>query len=242
MRPLATSKRVRARLDEQLGMLDYWCRRESREPWGGPFNGQVLRQRLFLELCSRVLFAAIVETGTHHGSTTAYFWQATRVPIHSFELSPRRHGFARARLWRAADVHLHRGDSRAGIAALASSRALPPGPVFFYLDAHWNRDLPLRQEIDLAFAHWPRAVVMIDDFAVPDDAGYGFDDYGPDRALNLAYLGPRVKPPVTAWFPSAPSSAETGARRGCVLLARDGELIRRVDLVGALRRCTGAIV
>lgn len=235
----AARARVRALLgDERLGMLDYWRRPEWREAWGGPFNGQEFRQRLFAELSSRVVFAAIVETGTYRGTTTAYFRQRTRAPVHSFEVRPRHHGFARARLWLARGVHLHRDDSRAGLAALARSRGRPPGPVFFYLDAHWEGNLPLREEIDLAFAHWGQAVVMIDDFAVPDDPGYGFDDYGPGRALTLAYLGPRAAPPTAIWFPACDSRAETGARRGCVVLARDAELIPQIDSVRTLRRWT----
>jgi len=238
----AARGRVRRWLgEERLGALDYWRRPKWRETWGGPFNGQVLRQRLFVDLCSRLRFAAIVETGTHRGSTTAYFRQTTRVPIHSFESVARHHGFACARLWRARGVHLHFGDSREGISALASSGALPLGPVFFYLDAHWSEDLPLREEIDLAFGHWPQAVVMIDDFAVPDDPGYGFDDYGAGKALTLVYLGPRTAPPTAIWFPAGRSSAETGARRGCILLARDVDLIQRIDSILTLRRWTPAV-
>jgi hypothetical protein len=233
---------VRALLgDERFGMLDYWRRPEWRETWGGPFNGQAFRQRMFAELCVRIAFTAIIETGTYRGTTTAYFRQSTRVPVHSFELRSRHHGFARARLWLARDVHLHRGDSRAGIAALAISRRWPRGPVFFYLDAHWEGDLPLREEVDLAFAHCGQAVIMIDDFAVPDDPGYGFDDYGPGKALTLAYLGPRAASPTAIWFPACVSSAETGARRGCVVLASDAELIRRIDSMRTLRRWTPGV-
>jgi hypothetical protein len=238
MRLLAIARRrLRAWLgDERVGMLDYWRRPEWRESWGGPFNGQVFRQRLFAELCSRVRFAAVVETGTYRGTTTSYFQQTTRVPIHSFESKPRHHGFARARLWRARGVHLHGEDSRAGLARLAADRALPPGPVFFYFDAHWQHDLPLSEEVDLAFAYWSQSVVMIDDFAVPDDPGYAFDDYGPGKALTLAYLGRRTAPPMAVWFPACASSAETGERRGCVVLARDAALTALIDPMRTLRR------
>ena len=217
-------------------MLDYWRRPGWRQSWGGPFNGQTFRQQLFVELCSRVRFVAVVETGTYRGTTTTYFRRTTRVPIHSFESMPRHYGFARARLWRARGVHLHREDSRAGLARLAAGRALPPGPVFFYFDAHWQRDLPLSEEVDLAFAHWSQAVVMIDDFAVPDDPGYAFDDYGPGKALTLAYLGRRTAPPMALWFPACASSAETGERRGCVVLARDAALVALIDPMRTLRR------
>ena len=234
---MAARRRIRTWLgDERIGMLDYWRRPEWRATWGGPFNGQRFRQRLFAELCARVQFAAVVETGTYRGATTAHLQEAVGVPVHSFESMPRHYGFARARLLRARGVHLHRGDSRTGLRALAGAQALPLGPVFFYLDAHWNDDLPLIEELDLAFMHWPQAVVMIDDFAVPDDPGYRFDDYGPGRALTLAYLGQRVTAPTAVWFPECASNEETGERRGCVVLARDGMLIEKIDSMNTLRR------
>jgi hypothetical protein len=90
--------------------------------------------------------------------------------------------------------------------------------------------------VDLAFAHWRQAVAMIDDFAVPDDPGYGFDDYGPDRALTLTYLGARAAPPTAIWFPACASREETGERRGCVVLARDAEVIRWLEPMQTLRR------
>jgi hypothetical protein len=49
---------------------------------------------------------------------------------------------------------------------------LRDSPLFFYLDAHWNEDLPLAEEIDLIFSRSPCAVVMIDDFEVPGDPGF----------------------------------------------------------------------
>ena len=217
-------------------MLDYWCRPSWRTSWGGPFNGQVFRQRLFSELRGRVQLAAIVETGTHRGTTTEYFRSTTRVPVHSFEVAPRSYGFARARLRTASEVHLHHCDSRPGLAELAACHALPPGPLFFYLDAHGLDELPLAEEVDLVFAHWGEAVVMIDDFAVPDDPGYGFDDYGPGKVLTLDYLGSRTAPPMALWLPACASAAESGARRGCVVLARDAELVRRIDAMETLRR------
>jgi len=228
--------RIRVWRDQLTGTWDYWRRPEWRLGWGGPFNGQEFRQRLFTELCTRVPFSAIIETGTYRGTTTEYFRRATRVPIHSFETDPRNYGFARARLMFCPNVHLHRCDSRAGLVHLATSNAVPTDAVFFYLDAHGSADLPLAQEIALAFTHWPEAVVMIDDFAVPDDPGYGFDDWGPGKALTLGYLGESAVLPLGVWFPACASTTETGFRRGCVVLARATDLIRRIDTVRTLRR------
>lgn len=182
--------------------------------------------------------AAVVETGTFRGATAAFLHEATGAPLHSLEADARDHSFARARLCGLAAVHLHRGDSRDGLARLDAEGALPAGTVLFYLDAHGQIDLPLAEEIEIAFCHWPDAVVMIDDFAVPDDPGYGFDDYGEGVALTLAYLDAnRVRTPAV-WLPRCASAAETGSRRGCVVLARAPALIGALDAVAGLRRWT----
>jgi hypothetical protein len=60
--------------------------------------------------------------------------------------------------------------------------------------------LPLVDEIALAFRHWPEAVVMIDDFAVPGDPGYGFDVYGAGQALRLDYLAANGVLSPGVWF------------------------------------------
>jgi hypothetical protein len=137
------------------------------------------------------------------------------------------------------DLHLHRCDSRFGLTHLARCNALPGGPVFLYLDAHGFGDLPLAEEVDLAFRYWPEAVVMIDDFAVPDDPGYAFDDYGGGHALTLDYLAANGVLPAGVWFPACAAGAETGARRGCVVLARAVDVVRRIDAAHTLRRWPG---
>jgi hypothetical protein len=136
-------------------------------------------------------------------------------------------------------VYLYRCDSRDGLAQLGTAGILPAGPVFFYLDAHGFGDLPLVQEVALAFRFWPQAIVMIDDFAVREDPGYGFDDYGAGRALTLDYLAAHGVLPQGVWFPLCAANAETGARRGCVVLARDADVVRLLDGGQTLRRWAG---
>jgi len=237
----AARARLPACLAERVGGWEYRFGSSWRDHWSArPFNGQDGRRRMLLDLRQRVPFVAVVETGTFRGTTAAYLHHATGLPLHSFEANPRHYGFARARLRRLSAVRLQRGDSRAGLERLASTGALPPGPVLFYLDAHGLGDLPLAAEIEIVNRHWHEAVVIIDDFAVPDDPGYGFDDYGDGRALTLAYLDENDIRPQGVWFPRCDSAAETGARRGCVVLARAPELIRRIDAVAALRRWSDA--
>jgi len=66
---------------------------------------------------------------------------------------------------------------------------------------------------------------MVDDFQVPFDAGYRYDDYGLGRVLNADYIEPIVGAHgLRVFYPSTPSVNETGARRGCVVLAKNGAL------------------
>jgi hypothetical protein len=230
-------RRARRWLIERAGGWEYRLRPRQRAAWGGPFNGQSFRQRLFAELAGAIAFESVIETGTYRGTTTAHFRQITDAAIHSFEANPRHYGFATQQLKSVRNLHLHCCDSRDGLTALATARMMR-GNAFFYLDAHGFGDLPLASEIALAFGHWPGAVVMVDDFAVPDDPGYGFDDYGAGQALTLEYLADNQILPSGVWFPRCASAAETGERRGCVVLADDADLIRRLDALETLRRWT----
>jgi len=203
-----------------LGFTDYYRFPERRNSWGGAMNGQIGRQRLYEAIVSRVAPVAIIETGTFRGTTTE-FMAETGLPIYSVEGLARNYGFARARLLRKRNVHLYQGDSREVLRNLFAGklRNLRGRTVFAYLDAHWNADLPLREELEIIFDHCPAAVVMIDDFQVPDDTGYRYDDYGPGKSLSPAYIEPTLSEyDLEAYYPSIRSSEETGAKRGCVVL------------------------
>jgi hypothetical protein len=162
--------------------------------------------------------------------------------VYTVEISQRYYGFVRARFTFNGSVHCHQGDSRPFL-----RRVLPlvsAAPAFFYLDAHWEADLPLREEVEIIFEGHQQAVVMIDDFQVPGDSGYEFDDYGNGQALTLDYLrAPLEDFGLEAYFPASTSSRETGVKRGCIVLARDPMLVARISgmsTLKALQPTTGA--
>jgi hypothetical protein len=208
-----------------LGIVDYY---RPRSYPASPFNAQAFRQRLFEQIVQRIPFGAIVETGTFRGDTTKYLHDTTGLPVYSVELSPRHYGYARYRFFGHRRISVAQGDSRSFLQRLVQRPELAQRRLFFYLDAHWYSDLPLREEVEIIFTHWPAAVVLIDDFQVPGDAGYRFDDYGEGKVLSLEYL---ARPDLSAFFPAEPSAKESGARRGCVVLAND------VQQVATLRCC-----
>ena len=219
-----------------LGKMDYYLKPSLKRKQGGPFNGQEFRQRIFLQLLDKMAFSVIVETGTYRGVTTQYMYEMSGFPVHTTEVNPRFFSYAKSRLRRHAGISLSNMDSREFLAKLIRERALEGQSAFFYLDAHWGEDLPLLEEVQLIFNELPTAVVMVDDFKVPWDDFYGYDDYGDGKSLDLGYLGPAIeKYGLSAFFPVLSGDRETGVPRGCVILSRSPETTMLLGEMTTLR-------
>ena len=219
------------------GQLDYILKPRLKRREAGPFNGQEFRQRIFRELVEKMGFSAIVETGTFRGETTQYMYRTSGLPLYSAELNPRFYAYARMRLRKDSDINLYNSDSRKFLRQLINEGLFGKADVFFYLDAHWGEDLPLLEEIEIIFDKMPSAVVMVDDFKVPWDAGYTYDDYGMGKSLTLEYLEPAItRYGLTSFFPVQDAAGETGARRGCVVIAKAREKVALLQELHTLKR------
>ena len=215
---------------QRAGALKFLQQPALGRAWGGPMNGQRWRCLMFAELVHKTAPKAIIETGTYLGTTTEWL-AAFQLPVFTCEADPENFGFAKARLGATPNVRVLPADSRAFLTQLLRG-PLGAGPNLFYLDAHWNDDLPLAQELEIIFGRSLDSVVVIDDFEVPGDPGYGFDDYGAGKALTAAYIsGVAERFKLSAYYPITPSTDETGALRGCVVLAH-----RTLNGVSLLRR------
>jgi predicted O-methyltransferase YrrM len=217
------------------GMVGYFAFPDWKDYWGGPFNGQHHRLAIFRELQNAFQPKTIVETGTYRGTTTALFASIPEVRVYTIESHPWSYGYSLARFLFAPRVTVLWGDSRKRICELVVSDLLS-SPVFFYLDAHWGDDPPLRTELEIILSACPKAIVMIDDFKVEGDAAYGFDDYGAQRQLCITHIQPVLAKfhPVVL-FPSGSGETESGARRGCVVLLNP-ERIAEANSFSTLRR------
>lgn len=206
-----------------IGRLEFFLHPEKQDGCGGPFNGQKFRQRIFFDLLYHFPIKALVETGMYRGTTTALLG-ATSLPVYSAEVHSRYFSFSRMRfLFSASTIHPFNSDSRVFLRELGQDASVPKDDVFFYLDAHWEEDLPLREELEIIFSAWSRPIVMIDDFDVPN-SDYGFDDYGPQKTLNLSYIDSVVsKNRIAVFFPAVSSAEETGGKRGSVILCRESQ-------------------
>jgi len=199
-----------------VGRVEYHLEPERLDSWGGPFNGQCFRQLIFLDLVRACRFDAIVETGTFRGSTTLFLCRNSNGAIvHSSEINPRFFEFARRRLRTLPNLHLYNLDSRTFLPSLRLPRE---ARIFFYLDAHWRNNLPLVDETEFIIRNFDTFAIMIDDFEVPGDSGYAFDDYGIGKCLSLRDFPFHKDSRICTYFPSRPASQESGIRRGCVVL------------------------
>jgi len=223
--------------EERYGALDFWLFPKKRSSWGGPFNGQDARRRLFETLIAEFHPRAIIETGTFRGTTTELM-AATGLPIFTIESDRRQYGYSLTRLRNLPNVSVHYGDSRTVMGELFEGPllGLRQEVLLVYLDAHWSGELPLINELNDVFRYCPAAVVMIDDFQVPFDRGYKYNNYGTGRELALPYIEPAMKAHgLVARYPSTPSSEETGKRCGCVVLANEARHGRMLDSTTLLR-------
>ena len=198
------------------------------------FNGQRFRAHIFNAVLHAFDCETIIETGTYLGSTTKYMADRSSLPLHSCEANPVFFAIASKELAQSENVELFLGDSRAFLSDLVS-RGVHRKRSFLYLDAHWNHDLPLVEEIEIIAGNWNEFVLMIDDFQVPHDDGYGFDDYGTGKRLTLRDFGSAFeRNGLVPFFPRVPSGEETGHLRGCVVLAKRGKLSDALAGLGAL--------
>lgn len=222
-------------LADALGHLEYLTGNQRKfYPWGGAMNGQTARQEYVRSMVETLGIRQIVETGTYRGTTTE--WLASfGVPVITIEMSRRFHAFAAMRLKRFGNVTLVRGESSSFFERRLPALLDTALPTLFYLDAHWGDYLPLAKELNLAFARFSLAYAVIDDFEVPYDAGYAFDDFGKAGAISVTYLEREVEGPLFVFLPTVHSSQETGQRRGSAVVARNPECANELFKIGGIR-------
>jgi hypothetical protein len=143
------------------------------------------------------------------------------------------------RLKNLSGIHLHRSDSREFIKELSNDPEIVRKEIFFYLDAHWGGKCPLVEEIRQIASRWENFVIMIDDFQVPGDEGYGYDRYSAFQKMNISLLRSTImKHKLRAFFPNIPSAEENvqPKPRGFVILTRDNEYAESMETIPLLRR------
>jgi hypothetical protein len=238
---------VTGRLTTQLEYLNreiYGLKKDLYHPHSTPpenaFNGQFSKHRIFDDLCAAFPFQAFVETGAYLGSTTQFLCRQGK-PVYAVEIDPGSYERTRTRLRNEQQVQLALGESPEFLETLTRETLAGEDLTFFYLDAHWREHLPLREELNVIATRHPRAVVMIDDFKIEDDRGYGYDSYDGGQEIALAFLDDELR--KHAWqvfFPALLSSRDHMITdilppRGTAVMSCDEEIARVLRQILSLR-------
>lgn len=192
----------------------------------GAFNSDHIRLLMVDQLIKSFQVTGFAETGTFYGNTTRLMAvKYPKIPIHSVEVNEDYYNDCFRRLQVYKNLHLHLGSSEKVIEELLKTRQLGDRPLF-YLDAHWYDYWPLCDEIRLIATYLHEAIIVIDDFQVPERDDYLFDVYKSDsdshgeRNCNLSLirecLGAGYQ--YHALFPNYRAESEVSKLHGYIVL------------------------
>jgi len=201
---------------------------------GVGLNGQKGRKRIFHDLISKYEFSFFIETGTFLGDTAGYMAKTTGLPVISCERNPSLFSLAKLRLKEIPSVSLYNLDSREFLQYLSKKTEIIEKECFIYLDAHWGKDVPLKEEISIISSRWKRFVIMIDDFQVPDDDGYKYEKYGTLRKIDISNLQSDYN--LCAFSPTLPSMEEYPGAAGCIILAKNDQFASPLQEISSIKR------
>lgn len=224
--------------------------------WGA-FHGDAIYRKLMLDLPDAFRFTSFVETGTFRGYSTEFMaLHKPQLPIFTIEVESCTYTLAQRALRKYPNITQYLGNSGDWIRDLIREQRLGDFPLF-YLDAHWQRYWPLRDELRHIAEAKMRAVIVIDDFEVPGRPDFGFDVDGGAEVVeglkcNLDYIRPSLLSPnlYHAIFPKyseqdANITWRYGALRGHVILFQNipeaYEAYCQRPLIGSYYRAAGPV-
>lgn len=136
-----------------------------------------------------------IETGTESGSTLGYIARTyPDIECFSCEADKRIYQIAKQNLANHPNVTIKNKKS------VRFLRELKPHlvPNLFWLDAHshgYGCSLP--EELSIILAKWESGYIFIDDFKVPDNPAFGYDEYefekGEITTLDQSYIEPAIR-------------------------------------------------
>ena len=181
------------------------------------FNGQIVRAKYLMAIFEATGCTGFLETGTYHGGTTLTARELFATDVYTAEVNRTYmlQAKARVRLARLDRIHFLLGDSRMALGKWLDCEVAGCQPMI-YLDAHWGSDFPLAAELVIAGCQG-RCLIVIDDFRVPGDDGFGFDTYH-GVPIDLGFIAPHLPRDAWGYIPAHLSSQETGGRRGTLIV------------------------
>lgn len=180
------------------------------------FGRDPILERTIRGLVAEHGIKTVIETGSWRGYTTRRFSEFVG-EIHSIEANPETLDIAERNCIDTSNVWLHEGESQHLIRGIIRPRlGRLNHPVLYYLDAHWNKEWPLFDELEAIaeLDHGP-CVIVIHDAQVPGK-DFGFDSYG-GQALTFDFVRPYLDKLKFKWTHFFNSEAD-GHRRGVLFV------------------------
>lgn len=158
-----------------------------------PLHGDLILHKIFKMLSKELKPTCIVETGTYLGLGSTLFFAKNNpdLKIYTCEINKKYYLEAKKNLRKFKNVYLYHKDSRKFLKFLIEKNVLGERPLIF-LDSHWENDFPLGEEVKIISEKIASCVILIDDFKIPKDSRFRFDDYGEMKQPSLEIIVPNI--------------------------------------------------
>jgi hypothetical protein len=191
-------------------------RTELPPPSGLAFAGDGLLEKELRRLIGQYGIQSAVETGVHQGASTRGL--AAMVPeVYAIEIDYDFYAESCVRLADVPNVRLYHGPSQDVLPVL-----LPHvrRPALYYLDAHWNGNYPLPQEVEIIALHDPQPVIVMHDMHVPGRQ-FSADSQPSGYVYDFEWVRPGLEKIRMPWRHYYNESAE-GLQVGVLFVTPDG--------------------
>lgn len=141
----------------------------------------------FIKLISRnINVSSVVETGTYLGHGTQWLSECFKQNyVYTCEIMTNIYVRAKNNLANYPNVAVFNQDSIDLLNYLKLEKSLGNKP-FFFLDAHWYKKWNLTQEVKHIADNYDKAIILIDDFKVPNNPEFKYDTYdGKECSMEL---------------------------------------------------------
>jgi hypothetical protein len=147
--------------------------------WDMPFGGNYRYLQTMIGILDFYKPKFIIETGTFIGTSTKFFSRYSGSVIFSIELNKVYLEMAKVNLVESLEknVTLLQGNSPTVMKRLFEESINLNQKSFFYFDAHWEKHLPLEEEISLVIDNFKDFIIVIDDFKNEFDLTFSYDSY-----------------------------------------------------------------
>lgn len=155
------------------------------------FNRECIRAYILWRVHQHFQCTSFVETGTLYGRTTGYVRKAFQTPVFTSEINRTYHIVSRANLLWGTKITQYRANSPDFLREVCNTPEIGDNPMF-YLDAHWYDYVPLPEELGVIRDSHDKAVIVIDDFYIPWEPSFRYDDY-PTLRIDLDAVNSALK-------------------------------------------------